>query len=180
MRGSRAGRGPCGAQLSGAHVRLGHALRPDEQPFGRRGNLNLASPWSQTGHPWGPTMSCRLCVEYGRESAGNRRNQRDPIDFKFALDQRKREGLGLDEIHRLIISGSGVRNPDGAQQSPCSTGFFASNTDIHNTPGADTGADKRPGIKPDGSVDGMYRTSGLYRQLRQILRPPLGLGRLSS
>ena len=62
----------------------------------------------------GPTMSCRLSVEYGRESAGNRRHQRDPIDFKFALGQRKREDLGIDKIERLIISGSGVRNPDGA------------------------------------------------------------------
>ena len=60
----------------------------------------------------GPTMSCRLSVEYGRESAGNRRHQRDPIDFKFALGQRKREDLGIDKIERLIISGSGVRNPD--------------------------------------------------------------------
>ena len=64
----------------------------------------------------GPTMSCRLSVEYGRESAGNRRHQRDPIDFKFALGQRKREDLGIDKIERLIISGSGVRNPDGALQ----------------------------------------------------------------
>ena len=65
----------------------------------------------------GPTMSCRLSVEYGRESAGNRRHQRDPIDFKFALGQRKREDLGIDKIERLIISGSGVRNPDGALTS---------------------------------------------------------------
>lgn len=54
----------------------------------------------------GPTMGCRLSVEYGRELAGNRRHQRDPIDFRFALGQRKREDLGIDKIERLIISGS--------------------------------------------------------------------------
>jgi hypothetical protein len=60
----------------------------------------------------------RLFTEYAQESTRIRPHHQDRTELKITLEQGKRECPWIGKALRSIISGSGVRNPDGALQRP--------------------------------------------------------------